>query len=355
MGFSFSSLNPISIADKLTGGIAGDILGGITGKPGAAAAGQAGTLQSEAIREAAGLEAGAIGQAAELSADANAQALQLLQEQLGITRGQFQPFLQAGVGALPELQQGFQAPEGTTAGGLESIINQIMGGEAFGGLVDERTRAVQGQLAAGGLTRSGQAVEEAAAIPTDLAFQLENMLFGRQSSAEQQRIQGLQGLVSGGQQAAAQEGGQAGNLTQAIMQAIQGGAAQQAGAITGAAGATGRGIRESAGATASGILGGAQAKAQGIQNLLNIGGSLATAFSDPRLKENIKTIGKIGPLDLIEWEWKPELEDSFVKDFPTMGFMSTQVKEIWPEHVSSFGGYDVVNYPGVMREVEKWH
>lgn len=240
-----------SILGKLLGGAANLLgLGGDTGAPIEAA-----RLQSEAAKEAAALQAAAFG-----------RALPMFQEQLGLTRGQFDPFIQAGIGALPELQRGFQAPRGTTAGGLESIINEIMGGEAFGGLVEERQRGIQGQLAAGGLTRSGRAIEEAAAIPTDLAFQLENLLTGRQFGAEQQRISGLESLAGGGRAAAGAGGALSSDMLANIMRAI-----------TGQAGATAGGITRGAEATASGILGAAQAEQAGIQNLLNLAGTLGSA------------------------------------------------------------------------------
>jgi len=344
------------------GSVATDVFEGVTGKTGAEAAIRAGELQAGAIGESAALQAEAGREAAGISAAASDRSINLLMEQLGITREQFDPFLQAGVGALPELQRGFQAPRGTTAGGLEESLAEIMGGGAFGELVEERQRGIQGQLAAGGLTRSGTAIEEAARVPTDLALQLENLLFGRASGAETERIRGLESLVSGGRSAAAQEGGQTGNLTQSIIQAITGGAQAQAQALTGIAGATGAGITGGAGATASGILGGAQSQAQGIQNLLNLGGGLGSALimsSDPRLKENVRHIGKVGELDLVEWDWIPELGSDFFKDAPRMGFMSTQVREFYPEFVHELGGYDAIDYTGLRDKLTEegaaWH
>ena len=288
--------------------------------------------------EAANIQAGAIGEAAALQDKSFQQIIAMLQEQMGTTAGSFDPFIQAGVGALPDLQRGFQAPEGTTAGGLENVINEIMGGEAFGGLVEERQRGVQGQLAAGGLTRSGTAIKEAAAIPTDLAFNIENLLTGRQFGAEQQRISVLQNLVSGGQAATGAQAGASGNMLANLMNAITGKASAAGGALTGAAEAQ-----------ASGILGGAQQQQQGVSNLLGLGSLFA--FSDPRLKKNIKYIGKSGPLDLVEWEWKDELDGTIVSKFPTMGYLSTQVKEFYPEHVHEFGGYDVIDYPAVNEKI----
>jgi hypothetical protein len=278
-------------------GLLSNIVGTFTGGPGAKAARQAAGVQSAASEE----------------------AIRVLQEQLGITREQFAPFIEAGRGAVPGVEAA------STVGGLDQIINQIMGGEAFGGLVEERQRGIEGTLAAGGLSRSGAAIEEGARIPTDLAFQLEQLLTGRK-----------QNLAGTGLTAVSQEAGQAGNLTQQIIQSITGGAQ----------------------ATASGILGAAQSRTAGIQNLLNLGGTLGSAaikFSDPRLKQNIKKIGKVGPLDLVEWDWIPDLGDSFVKTFPTVGYLSTQVKEYFPHHVGEFGGYDVIDYPELNKELVTWH
>lgn len=306
---------------------------GLGGAGGAQAAGRAGTLQAEARREAAGLQA-----------DAIRSLLPMLQERMGITEAQFQPFMSAGTGAISGLQRGFQAPGGTTAGGMEDVLSGIIRGDTFGSLIGERQRSVEGQLSAGGLTRSGTALTEAANIPTDLALQLENQLFGRQFGAEQERISGLETLFQGGLTSTAQGTAASGNLMQSIIAAITGAASAEAGGITGGAEAE-----------ASGILGAEQARAGALQNIMNLGGSLGAAsilkFSDPRLKTNIRVIGKIGPLDLAEWEWIPELKDTIVNEFPTMGYLSTQVKELFPDLVEEFGGYDVINYPEVNERL----
>lgn len=290
---------------------------------------------------AAQLQAAAAIKAAEIGAESQERGLEAMLEQMGITREQFAPFLEAGAGALPELREGYQPQKGSTIGGLDEMLSQIMDSDTFGGLVEERQRGVQGQLAAGGLTRSGRAIEEAAAIPTDLAFQLENLIYGRGQTDEIARIQGLQNLVQTGLSAAGTGSSQGGSLTQQISSQLGGIGATQ-----------GQGLTQSAEAIASGIYSGQQARAQGTQNLL---GLAAAFFSDPRLKMNIKKIGEIGPLDLVEWEWIPELNDSFVKEFPTMGFLSTQVKEHYPDYVGEFGSYDVIDYKSLNEELSLCH
>jgi len=184
-----------------------------------------------------------------LNAESQAEIRKLIEQQLGITQQNFAPFLQSGQNALSGLTQS------STLGGMDNTISQILGGDHFQSLIGERQRALQGQLSAGGLTRSGTALESASALPTDLAFQLENQLFGRQNN-----------LAQTGLNAAAQTGSQESGLLQGIINAITQGTMAQ-----------GQGITGSANATASGLLGGAQSQASGIQNLLNLGGTLGSA------------------------------------------------------------------------------
>jgi len=296
-----------------------------------------GTAAGRVAIEAAELQAGAITEAARISAASQREALEALREQLGMSREDFEPFLQAGGAALAGLTEGFQGPRGATAAGLDANLAEIMSGESFQSLLGERQRGLQGQLAAGGLTRSGTALQESARLPTSLAFDIENQLFGRQTSQEVARIQGLQNLGQMGLSAAAQTGGIGGGLTQSISQQLSGIGMTQAQGLTGAAQAS-----------AAGMLGASQAAAQGRQNML---GLVASLFSDPRLKTNIEVVGKVGPLDLVTWDWIPELEDSFVKDFPTIGYLSTQVKEHYPQYVGEFGSYDTINYHALDEEL----
>jgi hypothetical protein len=277
-----------------------DIITGKSGDDAAAAATQAGNIQAQAARE----------------------GTEELRRQFDISQQNLAPFLQAGTSGLGQLQ------ESSTLGGIDAMLAEIMGGGAFGSLVDERTRAVEGQLAAGGLTRSGAGIQAAAAVPTDLAFQLEQLLFGRN-----------QDLVNMGQSTAV---GQA-NLGSQTAQSI---ASQQ---------------NQAAQAQASGILGAQQAQTAGAQNLLNLGATLGSAallaptgtFSDPLLKENIREIGKVGPLTLVEWDWKEETKGTIIEHCPTMGFMSTDVQEHYPDMVDEFGGYQVVKYGELLDRLEE--
>jgi len=80
------------------------------------------------------------------------QGIDELRRQFDVTQGNVDPFIQAGIGQIGALE------EGTTAEGFGARLDRIFGSGALDPLIEKRTRAVQGQLAAGGLTRSGTAL-----------------------------------------------------------------------------------------------------------------------------------------------------------------------------------------------------
>lgn len=241
----------------------------------------------------------AASQAAEAEAAGKQQAIETLTRELS-------PFREAGIGALPALQQG------ATAGGFGQNIADLLAGGGIQPLLDERFRTVQNQSAAGGLTRSGAGLQAAAAAPTDLLLQIEQMLNQRQS-----------GLVQGGQQAATTIGTGVGDLQAGI----------------------GRDI-------SSGMLGDAQAKAGQQEQLFNIATTAAAFFSDPALKTNVKKIGESKGLGIYTWEWIKEAAGTIIVKYPTIGFMADQVKEKYPQFIQEFGGYMVVDYDGLLNEME---
>jgi hypothetical protein len=178
--------------------------------------------------------------------------------------------------------------------------------------VAERGRAVQGQLAAGGLTRSGAGLQAAAAVPTELALQLEQILNQRQG-----------GLVQTGFEAAGGIGGGVAGLQAGI----------------------GRDI-------GSGIVTDAQAKAGQQEGLFNIALTAASFFSDPKLKENTQVIGQIGDLKLYSWDWIKETAGTIIDKFPKVGFMADQVKALYPEFIHNFGGFMTVDMDGLLNKLE---
>ena len=262
-----------------------------------------------------GDEAKAGGQAAVVQQAGNQQAIAELKRQFGITQKNLQPFITAGTEAIPGVTAA------STVGGLEANLADIFNTDIFGSLVGERGRAVQGQLAAGGLTRSGTALQEAARVPTDIGLGIEQLLSGRGAN-----------LAASGQSAAAGLGGFG---------------AQTSGGIANLLSASGA-------AAGQGIITDAQAKTQGSQNFLNTAATLgAIFFSDPNLKENIEEISDMGELKLYQWDWIPEAKDTLIEKCMNIGFMADEVKAKFPEFVHEFCGFLVIDYPLLLEELEE--
>jgi hypothetical protein len=253
-------------------------------------------------------------QASAAQTKANKAAIAEMRRQFDLSREDILPFLEAGQAQLPVLE------ERATVGGLDEILAQIFGSEQFGALEAERGRAVEGQLAAGGLTRSGTALTEAARVPTDLGFQIEQMLTGRS------------GALAGQGQGA---GGQIAQLG--------------AGTSSGIANL----LSASGAAQASGILGQQQAKASGGQNILNTAATVASIFfSDPSLKKNVEEISDYGDLKLYQWDWIDAAKDTMINKCATIGFMADEVKEKFPQFVYEFCGFMVIDYEPLLEELE---
>lgn len=237
-----------------------------------------------------------------------------LRRQFNKTQANIKPFLDAGASQLPALM------EGATAEGLDARLRKIFASDTFGDLVDERTRAIQGQLSAGGLTRSGTGLAEAAAIPTDLGLAIENLLNDRSTQ-----------LAGSGQNAAVGLGALGSQTSFGIANSL---------------GRQGQN-------TASGILADSQAQAQQKQNLL---GTAATAagifFSDPRLKENVEQISEIADLGVYQWDWKEETKGLGVDSWGNIGFMADEVKEKYPQHVGEYCGLMTIDYESLLDELE---
>jgi len=68
--------------------------------------------------------------------------------------------------------------------------------------------------------------------------------------------------------------------------------------------------------------------------------SLFSSFSDRRLKRNIKCIGKAANLPLYLFE--------YLSGQWSIGFMSDEVKEVYPEAVTIHQGYDMVDYGAIL-------
>ena len=176
------------------------------------------------------------------------------------------------------------------------------------------------QVSYGCLNSSGVGVRQIADITTELGFQLEQLLSGRQSN-----------IASSGLNATT-------NLGQLSGQA--------SGNIAGILGASGK-------AGASGILGDAQAKSAGIGQIASIAAVvLPLIFSDPDLKENVEEVGKINDLKVYQWDWIKEAQDTMVGLCHTMGFMADEVQEKYSQYVSEFNGWKVIDYSSLLNNLE---
>jgi len=85
---------------------------------------------------------------------------------------------------------------------------------------------------------------------------------------------------------------------------------------------------------AEGIIG----QANNNRDLAATGLSALLAFSDPRLKTNIKKVGEIDSgLGWYTWDWKNPI------DQPSEGVMATEVKDLIPDAVHMINGYMAVD------------
>lgn len=76
--------------------------------------------------------------------------------------------------------------------------------------------------------------------------------------------------------------------------------------------------------------------------------SIASLFSDLRLKDKVNTIGRMGPLRIVEWEWNDEGR-RMAGDDETLGFVAQEVAEVYPDLVMERDGYLAINKGEVIR------
>ncbi len=293
-------------------------------------------------------EGGAGKQAGFIRAQTSEGAIRGLDAEFAAAASRLRPFQDAGFDALGNVEQA------STIGGLDEILAQIFGTESFQALRGERERGLQGQLAAGGLTRSGTALQEAANLPVDLAFAIESLLSGRQRD-----LVGLgRGAVSEINQLGSARAASQANLRVGIGQAQASGVLVDAQADVAAVQSLTDAIFGSniSGSGPGSIFtgGGGGGAAAGSSAGGGAGGGIASffsSFSDPRLKENIEKIGEINKLNLYEWDWISETEGTIVELLPTIGFLTTEVKEHYPDFVFEFSGYDAIAYGALLNKL----
>ena len=98
---------------------------------------------------------------------------------------------------------------------------------------------------------------------------------------------------------------------------------------------------------AQGITGAAQAKQQGVGSLVNLGMAAASMFSDERLKDSIKKIGKVNGYNWYSWKWNDIAEGLGLKG-ESQGVLAQEVEHVKPELIGESQGYKTVNYEGIV-------
>lgn len=96
-----------------------------------------------------------------------------------------------------------------------------------------------------------------------------------------------------------------------------------------------------------GITGAAQAKQDAIGQGLNLAMTAAGMFSDERLKDNIKRIGKVNGHNWYSWSWN-KLAESIGLSGVSQGVLAQEVEKTNPELIGEREGYKTVNYVGVV-------
>jgi len=252
--------------------------------------------------------------------ESTGQAVGELRRQFGVTQENLQPFLEAGTEALPDFISG------STLEGFAGNLKDIFQTDIFGDLVGERRNILESGASAQGLTRGGGFFKDLANIPLQAGLGIEELLQGR--------LGGLVGLGSGTATELGRRGGETSSSIASLFQA-QG---------SNIASSIGRNEAQKA-----------SSRNSFTQGLLNAGatiGSAAILASDPILKTNVEFVSDVGDLRMYQWDWHPEIVDTFISKFPTIGFMADEVQEKYPEYVYELGGIKAINYFDLMNRLE---
>jgi hypothetical protein len=255
----------------------------LSGKTAAKAAKKAGDIQSEAATLAAG-NAFEVGQQASGLYD----PFQQIAQQQGVE--------QAGFLTDPNAQFDFLQNNPLFQMGLDNANEQTL-----------KSAASRGRLSAGDTLEqlTANSLLQAAPLISDQKNSISNML------TMGQNVAGNQGTIL--QNATTNQG----NL-------LTGGAAAQAG----------------------GIVGAENARGAGYQNMIDIGGKVAAAFSDPALKTNIDKLGTYNGYNIYKWDWNDEAKHLGLTG-SSSGVMADEVKKINPDAVSMNNGYMMVDYKAI--------
>lgn len=261
-------------------------------------------------------------------ANYNEEAIQEMRRQHAVTQANYEPYMTAGKEAIPAVTSG--AGFGGFSSNVDEILNSGLFENYYSDLYDEKREDVQGYLSKMGLGRSGTAVNEMAGLTSEekmqqlmMAMGIEGDLYGRSSN-----------LMASGQNAVAGLGGLGQSNSQGIASLLS----------------------NTGSAFASGLMADQSAVNDAIGDAIGVGGkaaSMAYFYSDPKLKENVGTVGTVGPLQLVQWDWIDDVKDTFIGKLSTIGFLSTEVREHFPEFVTRRLGFDMVAYAPLLDHLEE--
>lgn len=246
-------------------------------------------------------------QASIRSAAAQQEALEYLKEKEAIPR-QYQEKALGGIADLIGANRGVDL----------SNIRQSPIYEAIAGTAPAAQEAVMGQAAATGGLRSGNVQSALAKSTADIERQALldaiNYETGRADTGFSQKLTGLQALA--GQPTLAPQIAQA---TSGIGQTL-----------------------------AQGQIGAAQAQQQGASNIAGLAATVASFFSDIRLKDNIKPMGQKYGHNWYSWDWNEEAKALGLTGSDE-GVMAHEVNETNPELISHDKGYLKVNMEAIKN------
>ncbi len=281
----------------------------------------------DALTDAVGnKETDPILRAAQLEAKGQRRGIRAIEDELAVTQGRLDPFTETGAGALKSYQRG------STVGGVGNRLERIFEGGALDPLVAERLKIAQGQLGSVGLSRSGTALEEVSAIPTELGFALEQTIQDRKGDLVDLGFQGAQAQGAFGSVAGAGIADLLGGI----------GASKSAGILTREQMLAEQRSQDLASKSAK-----SAAKTSAIGDIAKF-----LLFSDPRLKTNVEKVGEVDGLGIYQWDWIPEAEGTTVEAFEPAGFMADEVERKYPEFVGEFCGWKVIDYPALIEHIK---
>jgi hypothetical protein len=233
------------------------------------------------------------------------------------------PYLAVGAPALTGQQAliGLQGPEAEQA-----AIDRLTGGSTFQELSRQGEEAILSRASATGGLRGGNVQQALAQFRPQLLSELIEQQYGR-----------LGGLASMGQSAAAGQAA-AGQQTGANVANLL---ANQGSALAGGQLAAGNVNRQIFGDVLGALKTGGEAFKAFGGGTAAAGGSSAAAFSDQRLKKNVKRIGtRKDGLGVYEFDyiWGGARQ---------IGLMAQEVQAVYPDAVSEIDGFLAVDYSKV--------